>query len=431
MSATEPIENRLEKLGRAIGSDKNLVQKVMSRIDSIEIDRKKPEKSVSFNTSVFIKYFVKLTAAAVIIFGIAFGLKVLTNEFARPAYALEQTIDACKQKQQAHFTFVQNDILNKAAWVEYDTDGNIARVRIYLDINCNGVPKQVIAWQGGHTQSWHPKLKELRLFDDEDYTARILHFVHRYDPKQAVEYMQKMEQKGDVKIDIEQPADSSNPIVVTVSYEPNTFLIDSNFPPMREIMLVDQATKLVKAIEVWGPGKDFGHKENEWILLGTYKYDGYDKPFDGNIFDLTDEVGEDVNIIDVMTLDVGLEFTEPNLTEEQMAKAAVRVFFESLIAKDYNEAMRIWNDPDENIPKVREGLEKLKKINLDVVEIISIGKPYIPPHGWGQMVVPSTVAVKVDGQRIEKKLEDVHVKRIMGRPDRRIVEFDLNTLVKQ
>ena len=41
MTAKEPIENRLEKLGRAIGSDESLVANVMSRIDSIKADQKK------------------------------------------------------------------------------------------------------------------------------------------------------------------------------------------------------------------------------------------------------------------------------------------------------------------------------------------------------------------------------------------------------
>ena len=101
-------------------------------------------------------------------------------------------------------------------------------------------------------------------------------------------------------------------------------------------MLVDQATRLVTAIEVWGPGKDFGHKEDEWALLGIYRYEEYDKPFEEEIFDLGKEIGEDVNIIDLnkINADAGLDFAESNLTDEQKAVATVRAFFETLIAKD-------------------------------------------------------------------------------------------------
>ena len=429
MTAKEPIESRLEKLGRAIGSDESLVQNVMSRIDSIKVDQ---QKFAEFKNSSLLRRFImnrftKLAAAAAIVVGVVFGAKVVINDLARPAYALEQTLEACKNKQQVHFTFSKDDKLNKAAWVEYDTDGKIARVRVDMGIDSNGEPNQVIVWQGGHTKAWNALQKQLELFDDEDYTARILHFVYRYDPRQAVEYIQKMEQKGDVKIGIEQPPDRSKPILVTVNYEPNTFLIDSNYPPMREIVFVDQATKLVTAVEVWGLGKDFGHNEDEWTLLGIYKYEGYDEPFKEGIFDLENEVGEDVNVINLMTLDIGLEFTELGLTEEQMAVNTVRAFFEALIAKDYNEVSRLRGMPEKMRAEFIKGLEKM---NLNVIEIISMGEPHPPTRSWGVMTVPCTVAVEINGQRIEKKLENVPVKRMLGRSNRRIVQFDLNALIK-
>ena len=428
MTAKEPIESRLEKLGRTIGSDESLVANVMSRIDSIKVEQK---KSAGFTSGSQLKSFImnrftRLAAAAVIAVGIIFSAKVLINDLARPAYALEQTLEACKNKQQAHFTFSKDDKLNKAAWVEYNTDGNIARVRVDMGIDSNGEANQVIAWQGGHTKILDVPQKNLRLFDDEDYTARMLHFVHRYDPRQAVEYIQKMEQKGNVKIGIEQPPDRSKPIVVTVNYEPNTFLIDSNYPPMREVMLIDQATKLVTAVEVWGPGKDFGHKEDEWALLGIYRYEGYDEPFEDGIFDLEDEIGEDVNIIDLnkINADTGLKFAEPNLTEKQMAVATVRAFFESLIAKDYNEAARLLSDAYANEAarsRKAQFREKLEKTN--VVEIVSIGEPRFPPREWARMIVPCTVAVEINGQRVEKKLDDVSVGRVLGHPNRRTFWF--------
>jgi hypothetical protein len=431
MTAKEPIETRLEKLGRAIGPDESLVARVMSRIGSIKVDQKKFEKFKSPDVSGLRRFimnrFTKFAAAAVIAVGIVFGVKVVMNDLARPAYALEQTLEACRKKQQVHFSFGKDDKLYKTAWVEYDTDGNIARARVDMDINSNGEPNQVVVWQGGHTQCWTVKNKELSLFDDEDYTARILHFVHRYDPRQAVEYIQKMGQKGDVEIAIEQPPDRSKPIAVTVNYKPNTFLIDSNYPPMREAMLVDQTTKLITAVEVWGPGKDFGHEENEWTLLGIYRYEGYDEPFEEGIFDLENEVGEDVNVINLMTLDVGLEFTEPNLTEEQMAVDTVRAFFEALIAKDYNEVARLRGMPEKMRAEFIKGLEKM---NLNVIEIISIGEPRPPMRGWGLMIVPCTVAVEINGQRVEKKLEDVPVKRVLGHPNRRTANINLDALIK-
>jgi hypothetical protein len=428
MTAKEPIESRLEKLGRAIGSDESLVANVMSRIDSIKVDQK---KFAEFRSSLLLRNFImnrftKFAAAAVFVVGVAFGLKVLMNDLARPAYALEQTLEACKNKQQVHFTYSKDDKLNKAAWVEYDTDGNIARVRVDMDIN-NGEPNQVIVWEGGHTKYWYVPGKVLQLFDDANYTAKILYFVHRYDPRQAIAFIQKKEQKGDVKIDINQPPGLSEPIVVTVNYEPNTFLVEGTFPPMREVMLVDQKTKLVTAVEVWGSGNNFGLKEDEFALLGTYKYDGYDEPFEEGIFDLDEEIGSDVNIIDMKTADNGLEFTEPNLTEEQMAVDTVRTFFELLIAKDYNEATRLLSS-DFNAEIRAKRREVWEKANLNVVEIVSIGQPQPPVRGSGFLIVPCIVAVEINGQRVEKKLEDVSVRRVLGHPNRRSIQLDWSVL---
>jgi hypothetical protein len=431
MTVREPIESRLEKLGGAIGSDESLVANVMSRIGSIKIDQ---QKFAEFKSSSLLKNFImnrsaKFATAAVFVVGVAFGLKVLMNDLARPAYALEQTLDACKNKQQVHFAFSKDDKLNKVAWAEYDTDGNIARVRVDMGIDGNDEANQVIVWQGGHTKILDVPQKRLQLFDDANYTARILHFVYRYDPRQAVEYLRKLEQKGKVKIGIEQPTDRSRPIVVTVNYEPNTFLIDANYPPMLEIMFVDQITRLLTAVEVWGSGKDFGHNENEWTLLGIYRYEGYDEPFEEEIFDLEKEVGEDVNIIDLnkINADAGLDFTESNLTDEQKAVATVRAFFETLIAKDYNEATRFWIIPKENKSYFSEKLEK-----TNVVEIVSISEPRFPPREWQRMIVPCTVAVEINGQRVEKKLDDVSVGLVLGHPNRRIIWFadtSLNALM--
>lgn len=367
----------------------------------------------------------KLAIPAVILAGAVFGVLVLMHDWSRISPVLEQILDACRKKQRVHFTFVQGDELRKAAWVEYDKDGRLARMRVDLEI-VNNEPGQAIVWQGGHTKCWKVSEKELLLFDDEDYSARILHFVHRNDPRQAVEYIQKMERKGDVEIAIEQPSDLSMPVVMTVNYKPNTYLLDAAYPPMREVMFVDHTTKLITTVEVWGPGKDFGLKGDELALLGAYRYDGYDEPFGDRIFDLEGEAGKDVNIIDMKTVDIGMEFAEPELTEEQMAVATVRAFFKSLIAKDYNEAARLLGHTAEKRPQVREALEKM---NINVVDIVWIGEPHSPSRGWGHMIVPCTVAVEINGQRVEKKLEEVSVNRVLGHPDRRTVGFDWSILV--
>jgi hypothetical protein len=422
----EMIRTQKSRVSTGQEMDKMVLDESFAAMDRV-MQVKSAGAGINAGGKIMRNPITKLAAAAVIVAGVVFGLKVLMSDLARPAYALEQTLDACKKKQQAHFTFGKDDKLFKAAWVEYDTEGNLARVRVDRRLDVNSESNEIFVWQDGHTKFYNPVHKLVTYFDDEDYSARVLHFVNRYDPRQAVEYLQKMEQKGDVKIAIEQPSDRSKSIVVTINYEPNTFLLDSNYPPMREVMLTDQTTKLITAVELWGPGKDFGHQEDEWTLLGTYKYDRYDEPFEDEIFDLEKEISEDVNVIDWNELgkQVGLEFTEPNLTEEQMAVDTVRAFFEALIAKDYNEVSRLRGMPEKMRAEFIKGLEKT---NLNVIEVISIGKPYPPARSWGVMTVPCTVAVEINGKRIEKKLENVYVHRVLGHPNRRTVFFNFDVL---
>jgi hypothetical protein len=100
----------------------------------------------------------------------------------------------------------------------------------------------------------------------------------------------------------------------------------------------------------------------------------------------------------------------------------VRKYYELLIAKDYNEAARLTGAfTAESRAKRREAWDNA---NLNILEIISIGEPRAPKQSWGVMIVPCTITGEINGQRIEKSLENVYVRRVLGHPNRRIVEFD-------
>jgi len=71
-------------------------------------------------------------------------------------------------------------------------------------------------------------------------------FVNRYDPRKAIEFLKDKEQKGEVQISLEQPSDHSKPITVTVNYEPNTFLLDSNYPPCVKLCLPTSIQNLLQ-----------------------------------------------------------------------------------------------------------------------------------------------------------------------------------------
>jgi hypothetical protein len=265
----------------------------------------------------------------------------------------------------------------------------------------------VAVWKEGRTQYWTKKKKTLKFFEDAIYTKKMVGFARRYDPTRTVENMYDLERKGDVEIEIQEPANKTDPIILTCTYLPNTFITEGTSPQMREIVFIDQATKLVTSIEL------YELKNGKYVGKGIWEYPDYDTLFEPGIFDLEGEVPANVKRLDLMTLDIGLEQTD--LTKKEIAVKVVRGFLQALIAKDYDRVVKIYGyeDPDEK----EELLKRFEKLN--VVRIISIDDP-ITLHfdGRGEFEVPCKVELEEDGQIIEWQIEDVFAQRVIGHPNR-------------
>ena len=352
------------------------------------------------------KPIAKLVTAAAAILIAAIGISLLQNS-GTPAYAIEQTIEAGRDVRYLHFYCVSGDsnIADKEAWLEYEDSGQIKNIRVNW-YSQRGNDRMVV-WKEGRTQYWKKKDKTLKFWEDEIYTKKMVGFAKRYDPTSTVKNMYDLERKGDVEIEIEEPANSTEPIILTCTYLPNTFMPGGTSPQMREIVFVDQATKLVSSIEV------YRLEDGEYEACGVWEYPDYDTLFEPGIFDLEEEVPADVKHLDLMTLDIGMEQTD--LTNKEIALKVVRSFLQALIVKDYDRAIKIhgYEDPDE-----KEGLlERFEKLNI--VRIISLDDPISPRlDPWGQLEVPCKVELAEDGQIIEWQIEDVFAQRVMGHPNR-------------
>ncbi len=226
---------------------------------------------------------VACAAAVLVILGV---LAVLLHRSASPAYALEQTIAAVKDIRYFHFQFTSPEKLDKEAWIEYDRQGSLQNVRV--DFNTAG-DRSAMVWSQGITQYWSQHSNQLSIFDDQEYTDKILFFVGRYDPKQAIRYLQERAQRGGIHMEISQSANDTDPITVTVTYDPNTFLIDTPKPPMREFFSIDPASKLIRRVQVETL------VEGRYVSSGVYEYMDYNQPFQPGLFDLKREAPADVN----------------------------------------------------------------------------------------------------------------------------------------
>jgi hypothetical protein len=411
MKTIKDIKQSIKKL--KVESSNQIHNRVLDKL-LIVMDKSKHHPAISEPIvwrMIMNKPITKLATIAALLVIIVSAVTILDHA-AKPAYAIEQTIKAGQDVRYLHFyhyTSLDSNTLDKEAWLEYDNSGQIKNIRVNWYNQPSG--DMVAVWKEGRTQFWTKGKKTLTFFEDEIYTKKMVAFAKRYDPTRTVENFYNLEKKGDIKIEIQLPPDKTKPIILTYTYLPNTFITEGISPQMREIVFVDQVTKLVTSIEL------YELKDDKYVGQGVWKYPDYDTLFEPGIFDLEKEAPADVKRLDLMTLDIGLEQTD--LTEKEIAVKVVRDFLQALIAKDYDRAIKIYGyeDPDE-----KEGLRKRFE-KLNIVRIISVDEPISPRMAVrGELRVPCKVELEKNGQIIEWQIEDVFAQRVTGHPNRWHVE---------
>ena len=342
----------------------------------------------------------KLATLAVIIIAVVLSINFLDRSVT-PAYALEQTIEANRAMRYIHTKYFDSshDDVAKECWLEFDQAGRLKNVRIsWSEWMGSG---EIVVWNQDKTQIWRKKQNRLTIFNDEIYTSRIHNMAEADDPRLMVEDLYEKQAKGEFKIEIDQPDDKSEPVIVTsVSLETKK----------RYVLYVDQATKLVTARE-W-----YQLEEGKYKYQGVMEYYDYNIPIDENMFNLDNEIPEGIRRIDTRTADIGI--AQENLTDKEVAVKVIRELFEALIARDYVKASQICG----GISPPAEIQRDWGKLN--VVRIVSIGEPVPPPKPSKvfpkMQCVPYTIEVERDGKKVIKERRNV-VRPVLGRRDRWVI----------
>lgn len=326
---------------------------------------------------------------------IAAGVWIIQiNRSTGPAYALEQTADAVREIRYFHFQFILRPKKPaREAWVEYDANDSIRNVRVnFYDQN------SVMVWGEDVTQYWDQDKREIRVFKDDEYTEKILYFVQRHDPRQAIAYLQQRAEQSGIQIDIDQPQASTDPVTVTVTYDPNTYLIGKAQPHMREFYHIDPLTKLITSVDV----ETFS--DGRYMSKGAWEYIDYNWPFDPNTFNLKAEAGADVNVSDTTGIAMGVE--QDQLSDEEVAIKLVREFLDAWAAKDYDKAAQIHGY------MAMGQVEKLAEIlsRKSILQVVSIGPPVRAEQPLRGLFVPCEVEYEENGQKAAMHLR-THVSR--------------------
>ena len=405
MTAREPIEEKLENLSRAIGSDDSLLENVMNRIDAeaAESHRIRNLKNKLTLRRFIMNRFTKLTAAAVIIITVVLSISVLDKSVA-PAYAIEQTIQASHSVRYLHTKCFKEGMEEpKEFWLEFDEQGNIKNIRAHMpewDSPSDGA--KVTVWQGGKAKIWFKKKKSLITIKERRFADEISKAVQLFDPKLVLHNFCEMEKMGLVGIEIDEPSKKNEPITITSTNSSEVKKL--GYDVDRTVIFIDQSTKLVTVIEHYRLAQNGDYELFEWLEF----YD-YNQRIDPIMFSL-DEAPSDLMKIDYTTQEIGL--FQGSLTDKEIAVKVVREFYEALIVKDYAKAGKISGGAPAT--KMQERWQ-----NINVLRIVSISEPIPHPYpGVGGFQVHCEIEIEKDGVKSILKPYGPGVRPVRGQPHR-------------
>jgi len=383
MKSPKDIENRITQFN--VNPRSELRSKVLNEALKIQRNRKQKSTSDTYILKIIMKSKVTKIATAVVSILFVVLLINFLDKSATPTYALEDTIKANNSLRYVHTKYFEGerDDVAKECWLEFDESGRIKNLRInWSEWFVGG---GIVVWNENETKEWSPKTNTLTIFNDEIYTSRVHEMKESDDPKLIVEQLHDQDAKGLLKIEIDDSGKKENPIVVTVTYMP-----DSTKRGYRKVLFVDRSTHFTTKMEL------YVLKEGEYSYYGAIKYFDFNVPIDERLFNLADEVPKDARIIDKRTLDIGL--AQGDLTDEEIAVKVIQEFIKALIAKDYARAGLLCGGV---LPsKIEKGWGRLK-----IIRLISVDKPVrsekpdrILPRA---LRVPCTIEIEKDGRKIK------------------------------
>jgi hypothetical protein len=362
-------------------------ERILARIDRARADHS-PQSNIRTGWSAIGP--CKVAAAALVLVALMLSLYLLDGS-TRPAYGLAQTFDAVREIRYFHFQAVRPDSGDKdrEAWVEYDPSGQIKNIRVnFYQLH------EVAVWSGGVTQYWRTNANALAIFEDQEYTDRMVFFAQRYNPRGAIEYLRQKEAAGEVKIETAEQDPPTEPITMTVTYEPNTFIIGQPKPAMKEVVHIDPLSKLITDVEVHAFFKEHG-----FVKARIWQYLDYNQPFGPGTFDLASEAPADVNLVDLTGIPMGIE--RGDCTEQEVAEIVVQEFLDAWMVGDLDKAIRIHGYMDPCQPTcLQKGLQYSRLKHL-----ITLGQAQIPEHPRRGQLVFCTLEVERKGQTVQVDYE--------------------------
>jgi hypothetical protein len=397
MTLEDKLERELEELGGTIMPNEKLIDAVMSRIE--EQDSTKQRGQVLLIRRIIMNRFSKLTAAAAIITGLVIWAQ-MEGPVIPKAYALQQSLDAYNSILWLHVkASTDGRYGNSDTWLQYDKYGNIVNMRFQTPYLGDSVGSFVLVSNSEESEAW---LARFNLhITGYGRTDPIFGFdVSTVEPRNLIERLRQQQEQGEIILDINEPSQKNEPIVVTVTYPE-----EHPSHEYMKVLYIDQATKLVTGIE------KYKLKDGEYQHEKTLEFFDYNQEIDPMMFSLAGDVSSNANVIEMPEeAEVGLP--QGDMTDEEITSEVIRQFFEAVIAKDYDKAGLLY--------MCAPGfLVEQTFMGANVIEITEIGQPYPDPDPDSDAMFCSCKAIaEFDGQYYELDNKWMKVQRIGQKPYR-------------
>jgi hypothetical protein len=388
MRPRENIENIIKKFNVDVNTKKD--REIFNELQQLQANSKFPAPGFSAITIwriIMKSRMTKLAAAAVIIIALYIFLQFPSST----AYALQDTIEAYNSIRWLHVNQSARDSTETRTelWLGCDENGNVTRMRLESDNAGDSVGSLILAGGYDGTEVWLPK-HNLHIVGYGDASVMLGFDASELDPKLLIENLLEQQDRNEVIVDIDEPAEKTEPIIITVTYPPS-----SRSENWKKVFYIDQADKLVKKIE------KYAQQEH----VKTLRFSDYNQPINQTKFTLTGDVAADAQVADVTEVEAGL--LQGDMTDEQVAVEITKQFFEAVIAKNYFRAGQLYlAAPDFLVEKSFMG--------ANMVKIISLGSAHPDPDPDSDSMITSCKALaefggqyyNVDAWKVKVQLID-------------------------
>jgi len=370
---------------------------VMNKIKEPVMDRNfstvaKNVKPHAVAGGFFSGLFRQVAMATAFVAALAYVLLLLFGDLLHfnQAYSIDQTLEANRGIRFVHMKFEgKGERRNEQEmWAQFNEKGELIRLLVDYPVTEDG--HKTVNWMTDKIQVWFRAGNAIRTIAEKNIPDQMKRIFADFDPKPMMEKVAKGVKEGKLNLEQQPSTDKDETITLIVTNK------DSKF--QRTIYKVDQASKLVKEVEIYELW------DEKYELAKRISYSDYNKPTGPEVFTFKPQAN--TVIIDETAQVLGLP--KGDLSDKEIAAKVAREFFEAMIAKDYKKAgMLAMGNPAAEVEKQFK--------NIKFLRIVSIGEPS-PHEETGSQLVPCKIEVETSGWFNLYKEKTIEPCRTLVRP---------------